>query len=122
MATNNHPSPVRAQRLASITRHLGGGAAPSLAGYSADMGTDSPLRGAHLCAQQLLACGIDTVFTVLGGPMIEVLSACNDVGIKDFDESPPHRNSISSVISERLFHAGGELPPQDERLLRCDFC
>merc|ERR550514_650627 len=40
------------------------------------------LRASHLVAEQLKASGIDTIFTVLGGPMIEILEACWATGIK----------------------------------------
>jgi len=39
-------------------------------------------KGATLVAQQLKASGIDHVFTVLGGPMIDVLAECDAAGIR----------------------------------------
>ena len=66
-------------RLSALSRHLLG--ANPTDGYSADM-SEGTTRGAHLVAAQLVESGIDTIFTVLGGPMIEVLSACVDAGIK----------------------------------------
>ncbi len=40
------------------------------------------ISGATLVARQLQASGIDTVFTVLGGPMIDVLAEANNHGIR----------------------------------------
>ncbi|MBT5774754.1 MAG: thiamine pyrophosphate-binding protein [Dehalococcoidia bacterium] len=40
------------------------------------------VTGAALAARQLQAHGIDTIFTVLGGPMIDLLAEANDLGIK----------------------------------------
>jgi thiamine pyrophosphate-dependent acetolactate synthase large subunit-like protein len=40
------------------------------------------VKGATLVARQLKASGIDHIFTVLGGPMIDVLAECNDAGIR----------------------------------------
>ena len=40
------------------------------------------VSGAGLVARQLKASGIDTIFTVLGGPMIDVLAEANAAGIK----------------------------------------
>lgn len=39
-------------------------------------------KGATLVARQLKASGIDHIFTVLGGPMIDVLAECNNEGIR----------------------------------------
>ncbi|MEE8337261.1 MAG: thiamine pyrophosphate-binding protein [Dehalococcoidia bacterium] len=41
----------------------------------------SEVSGAQLIARQLKIAGIDTIFTVLAGPMIEVLSAAHEEGI-----------------------------------------
>jgi len=40
------------------------------------------IKGATLVARQLKASGIDHVFTVLGGPMIDVLAECDNEGIR----------------------------------------
>jgi 2-hydroxyacyl-CoA lyase 1 len=40
------------------------------------------VNGAQLIARQLKIAGIDTIFTVLAGPMIEVLAAAHEEGIK----------------------------------------
>jgi 2-hydroxyacyl-CoA lyase 1 len=40
------------------------------------------VTGATLAARQLQAHGIDTIFTVLGGPMIDLLAEANNLGIK----------------------------------------
>ena len=40
------------------------------------------VSGASLLAKQLRVMGIDTIFTVLGGPMIDVLAQASNEGIK----------------------------------------
>ena len=40
------------------------------------------VSGAGLVARQLKASGIDTIFTVLGGPMIDVLAEANAARIR----------------------------------------
>jgi len=42
----------------------------------------SQVSGASLVAKQLRVMGIDTIFTVLGGPMIDVLAQASNEGIK----------------------------------------
>ena len=39
------------------------------------------VSGASLLAKQLRVMGIDTIFTVLGGPMIDVLAQASNEGI-----------------------------------------
>ena len=40
------------------------------------------VSGASLIAKQLHVMGIDNIFTVLGGPMIDVLAQASNEGIK----------------------------------------
>ena len=69
----------------------------------------SVLSGGQLVAKALKNEGVDTIFTLCGGHIIDIYDGCLDEGIRIIDVRHERKDGVDTLVLERLRFLAGSM-------------